>query len=671
MKKMLSLMPLAAALALAGCVNLAPDYERPEAPVAQAWPEGESYANSELKREELPKWQNFIQDDRLKKVIELALSNNRDLRIAALNVENARALYGVQRADLFPTVAAAASNATTHRESTDSTTHAYSADLAMASYEIDFFGRVRNLTEQALQTYLQSEDAQRTTQGTLVSEVTLAWLTLGANREQLALQKETLASQEESFRLVGESYKYGAASRLDYEQARTTVASARAAITTYVRAVAQSKNALELLVGSKVPDELQPSGVELAATLPATMPAGLPSEVLLNRPDIISAERGMISANANIGAARAAFFPSISLTANAGSASAHLSDLFGANTGLWSFTPSISIPIFTGGRNLANLRSAEVQEKIAVATYEKSIQTAFQEVADALATEGTVERELKERREFADAASQAFELSSARYKHGAAAYTEVLDAQRTKVSAQQAVITAELSRASSLVTLYKVLGGGTELPEPAKTTEGAEKGKGLHQLKLRDIAKESGKSLGNLYNYFQNKEAIIEALVEREKSRFLMVASQKIEPLPGEDYKSMLRRHLELMADAYLDPDSLLLAISVAGEALVNPGVHKIIVAANRRIVEHVVALIHHDPSCSMDNVPRELLEARVICIRTFFESLRGAVAFYPDVNREMLKQVTIERLLLIWMWERSKALGMSLEAFEKSMAIK
>lgn len=193
------------------------------------------------------------------------------------------------------------------------------------------------------------------------------------------------------------------------------------------------------------------------------------------------------------------------------------------------------------------------------------------------------------------------------------------------------------------------------------------KGNGLHQLKLRDIAKESGKSLGNLYNYFQNKEAIIEALVEREKSRFLMVVSQKIEPLPEEDYKSMLRRHLELMADAYLDPDSLLLAISVAGEALVNPGVHKIM----GRIVEHVGALIHQDPSCSMDNVPRELLEARVICICTFFESLRGAVAFYPDVNREMLKQVTIERLLLIWMWERSKALGMSLEAFEKSMAIK
>ena len=180
------------------------------------------------------------------------------------------------------------------------------------------------------------------------------------------------------------------------------------------------------------------------------------------------------------------------------------------------------------------------------------------------------------------------------------------------------------------------------------------KGNGLHQLKLRDIAKESGKSLGNLYNYFQNKEAIIEALVEREKSRFLMVVSQKIEPLPGEDYKSMLRRHLEQMADAYLDPDSLLLAISVAGEALVNPGVHKIMVAANRRIVEHVVALIHQDPSCSMDNVPRELLEARVICIRTFFESLRGAVAFYPDVDRTTSSDLDVGAFQSAWHVSRS-----------------
>ena len=224
MKKMLPLLPLAAALVLSGCVNLAPDYQRPEAPVAQTWPQGEAYAaESEIKREALPKWQDFIQDVRLKQVIELALANNRDLRIAALNVENARALYGVQRSELFPTVAASASNAVSHSEARDATTHTYTANLAMASYEFDFFGRVHNLTEQALQTYLQTEDAQRTTQGTLVAEVAMAWLTLGANRQQLALQKETLASQEESFRLVGESYKHGAASRLDYEQARTTV----------------------------------------------------------------------------------------------------------------------------------------------------------------------------------------------------------------------------------------------------------------------------------------------------------------------------------------------------------------------------------------------------------------------------------------------------------------
>lgn len=472
MKKMIPLLPLAAALLMTGCVNLAPDYQRPEAPVAQAWPEGESYAQSELKRESLAKWQDFILDARLRQVIELALANNRDLRIAALNVEKARAQYGVQRSELFPTVAASASNAVEHLESTGTTSHAYSANIAMASYEIDFFGRIRNLNEQALQAYLQSEDAQRTTQGTLVAEVAINWLTLGANRAQLELQKQTLASQEESFHLVEESYKHGAASRLDYEQARTTVASARAAIASYVRAVAQSQNALELLVGAKVPAELEPEGVSLNATLPATLPEGLPSEVLLNRPDIISAERGMISANASIGAARAAFFPSITLTGAVGSSATHLSDLFGNGSGLWSFTPNVSIPIFTGGLNLANLRAAEASQQIAVATYEQSIQTAFREVSDALATEGTVERELNARREYADAASKAFDLSSARYQHGAAAYTEVLDAQRTKVAAEQAVITAELSRASSLVTLYKVLGGGTELPPPPAETEG-------------------------------------------------------------------------------------------------------------------------------------------------------------------------------------------------------
>ncbi|MDO5530467.1 efflux transporter outer membrane subunit [Sutterella sp.] len=466
MKKFLPVLPLVAALALTGCVNLAPDYERPAAPVAEQWPMGESYQAGEIKRQALPKWEEFVLDERLKQVIRLALENNRDLRITALNVEVARAAYGVQRADLMPTVAAAAQNAVSHYESTSRTSHAYSASLAMSSYEIDFFGRVRNLTEQALQAYLQSEDAQRTAQGSLIAEVINAWLTLGADRAQLELQKETLASQEESFRLVEESYKYGAASQLELEQSRQTTAAARAAIASYIRAVAQDQNALELLAGTKIDESLLPTTLTLSATLPAYLPEGLPSEVLLNRPDIMSAERGMIAANAYIGVARAAFFPSISLTGSLGSQSTSLSDLFGNGSGFWAFTPSVSLPLFTGGANLANLQSAAAQERIAAATYEQTIQSAFREVADALATEGTIERELKARTEYADAASKAFELSSSRYKHGAAAYTEVLDAQRTKVSAQQALITTQLSRAASFVTLYKVLGGGTEVANP-------------------------------------------------------------------------------------------------------------------------------------------------------------------------------------------------------------
>lgn len=470
MKKMLRVMPLCVALLLAGCVNLAPTYERPEAPVAAVWPEGEAYQTSELKREALPVWQDFIRDNRLKQVIQTALENNRDLRIAALNVEQARAAYGVQRSELFPTVAAVAQETAQRTPETmsatgqSSVTHQYTAQLAMASYEIDFFGRIRNLNEQALQAYLQTEDAQRSAQSTLVSEVAMAWLTLGADRAQLQLQKETLQSQEESFKLVEASYKYGAASQLDYEQARTTVAAARASIASYIRAVAQDKNALELLVGTKIDEALLPNGIELQATLPAALPQGLPSEVLLNRPDIQQAERGMLSANAQIGAARAAFFPSISLTAGIGSGASELSDLFDGRTGLWSFTPNISIPIFTGGLNLANLKSAEASQKIAVATYEKMIQTAFREVADALATEGTIDRELQARVEYAEAATNAYKLADARYKHGAAAYTEVLEQQRAMVAAQQTLIATQLSRASSLVTLYKVLGGGSELP---------------------------------------------------------------------------------------------------------------------------------------------------------------------------------------------------------------
>ncbi len=473
MIKIYRLVPLAAALVLAGCINLAPDYERPEAPVAQAWPEGESYKLSEVKREALPEWRDFICDEKLRRVIELALANNRDLRMAAYNVEMARAQYGISRSELFPTVAAVAQETaqrtpetlSTRLDGTANTTHQYSAQLAMTSFELDFFGRVRNLEEQALQSYLQTQDAQRSAQSTLIAEVAMAWLTLGADEAQLKLQQETLRTQEESFRLVEASYKYGAVSQLDLEQARQTVAAARAAIASYVRAVAQDRNALELLVGAKIDEGLMPDGISLQATLPASLPEGLPSEVLLNRPDVMQAERGMLAANAQIGAARAAFFPSVSLTGGVGSGSMRLSDLFASNSTVWTFSPNVNIPIFTGGLNLSNLRLAEATQKRAVASYEQTIQAAFREVADALAMEGTIESELQARAEYAQAAAMAYELSESRYKQGAAAYTEVLDAQRTKVAAEQTYIASQLSRATSLVTLYKVLGGGSVLAQ--------------------------------------------------------------------------------------------------------------------------------------------------------------------------------------------------------------
>lgn len=459
-------MPLVAAMALAGCVNLAPDYVRPEAPIAEAWPTGEAYAEAEVRRGALAPWTEVVQDVRLRRVIELGLENNRDLRAVALNVEKARALYGVQRSELFPTVAASADNAGSRTPATlsqtgmHSTQHQYTAKLAMSSYEIDFFGRVRNLNEQALQEYLASDDARLSARNTLIAEIAMAWLQLGADTRQLELQRETLASQEKSFVLMTESLKYGAVSQLEYEQARTTVAAARAAIESYVRAVAQDRNALELLAGTRLDDGLLPTDLDMKAVVSPTLPEGLPSEVLLNRPDVRQAERQLIGANANIGAARAAFFPSLTLTGGVGTAGVELGQLFESGSGLWSFTPNVTLPIFTGGRNLANLEAAEASQKIAVANYEKAIQTAFREAADALAAEGTLEKELSAREEYADAAVKAYKLSESRYAAGAAAYTEVLEMQRAAVAAEQQLIVSQLERTASFVTLYKVLGGG-------------------------------------------------------------------------------------------------------------------------------------------------------------------------------------------------------------------
>ena len=301
----------------------------------------------------------------------------------------------------------------------------------------------------ALQAFFQTQAAQRTVQMTVITDIAQTWLALGASKMQYKLARETLTSQEESYRLIVRSYELGASSQLDVQQAAQTVAAAQAAAVQAERAVSQYRNAIE------------------TATVAAVSVAGnIPSEVLLNRPDIAQAEAVLRSANANIGVARAAFFPSISLTGAFGGGSTQLSDLFDHATKIWSWAPQISLPIFTGGANISNLRAAEARQKSALADYEAAIQAAFKDVADALAMEGTVERELSARRDFAKAAAESYRLATKRYKNGADSYLSVLDSQRTNFSAQQALITAELSRAASLITLYKAMGGASELAEP-------------------------------------------------------------------------------------------------------------------------------------------------------------------------------------------------------------
>lgn len=470
MRKSLVLLPLVSAMLLTGCISMAPEFERPEAPVAQAWPLDEATRNAVLLTEGLQKWSDFFTDPKLVALIDRGLSENRSLRSAVESVAQARAEYGVSRAQLFPTVNAAAQEsangtpASVSASGRDTTSHVYTAQLAMASYELDLFGRVRNLNEQALQAYFQTEAAQRTAQMTVITEIANTWLGLGAAKQQLKLATDTYESQLESLALIEKSFELGASSQLDVQQARTTVATAQSAQAQARRAVSQYRNALTLLVGGAVPAELEPEGLIEKVTTSVSTSSNIPSEVLLARPDIAAAEAALRSANANIGVARATFFPRIALTGGLGTTSTELSNLFDSGTRLWSFVPSITLPIFTGGANIQNLRAAQAAQRKAVADYELAIQTAFSEVADALAMEGTVSDELKATQDLADATAESLRLSMERYNNGADSYLTVLDSQRANFSAQQTLISAKLARATSTVTLYKVLGGGSQLP---------------------------------------------------------------------------------------------------------------------------------------------------------------------------------------------------------------
>ncbi len=403
-------------------------------------------------------WREFFVDPQLQQVIALALENNRDLRVAVLNVQRAQALYRIQRADRVPSVGAEATWTRTGGDGPLS--DAYTASIGITEFELDLFGRVRNLSESALQRYLAQEETRRSAQLALIAEVATAYLTLASDQEQLRVAQATLGTREESHDLTQKRYQLGAVSALDVSQSRTQVEAARADVARYAGQVARSGNALQLLVGAQVPAELLPQAFGESLTGLAPLPTGLPSDVLLRRPDVMSAELQLRAANANIGAARAAFFPSITLTGSAGYASDELSNLFDSGTNFWAFVPQLRVPIFEGGRLIANLDVATADRDIALAQYEGAIQSAFREVADALALTATLDAQRAARQSTVEAATEADRLSRARYEAGRDSYLVLLDAQRTLYLAQEALIITQLAEQTNRVRLYKALGGG-------------------------------------------------------------------------------------------------------------------------------------------------------------------------------------------------------------------
>lgn len=454
-------------LTLLGGCTMAPRYTRPDAPIPKEWPEGAAY--KEIKPGDAPfatelKWRDFITDERLQRIIDMALKNNRDLKLAALNVDRARAYYRIQRAELLPALDAAGAGirervpADLSSKNRTGVIKQYSVDLGVLSWEIDFFGRLRSLKDEALEAYLATEEAHRGAQILLIDSTASAYLTYAADRENLKLSEDTLKTQRDTYDLIKRRYEVGLASELDLRRAQTQVDAARDSVSRYTQIVAQDENTLNLLVGTKVPDELLPENLD-SVTPPKDVSPGLSSEVLLMRPDIMASEHTLKSVNAFIGAARAAFFPSISLTSTIGTASTDLSRLFRSGQNTWNFSPQVTMPIFDT-RVWAAYEAAKVEREIALANYEKTIQTAFKEVADTLAVRGTVDEQLSAQRSLVEATSETYRLASVRYTKGIDSYLSVLDAQRSLYSAQQGLVGARLASLANKVTLYRVLGGG-------------------------------------------------------------------------------------------------------------------------------------------------------------------------------------------------------------------
>ncbi len=460
-----TLCALTAALTLAGCA-MTPTLQRPPLPVAAAFPASAvSTASSAspvaaTQAAELL-WQDFFADARLKRLITLALAHNRDLRVAALNIEQTRAQYQIRRADQFPGINAVIGGSRLPTTS-GGITSAYNAGLAVTAYELDFFGRVSSLQEVALGQYLATQEGALAARISLIAAVANSYFSWLADQELLALTQQTLASREASQKLSQLRFDNGLVSEIELRQAESLTQAARVAYAQQQRQRALDENALTLLVGRSVSEELKGADPmpRLQSVLLADVPAGLPSDLLVSRPDIRQAEQLLLASNANIGAARAAFFPRIALTVGVGSASKQLSGLFDAGSFGWTLAPQLLLPIFDAGRNQAGLESAQAGQGIALAQYEKAIQTAFREVADALAARSTFAEQLAAQTAQATAESTRLKLADLRYQNGITSYLDLLDAQRAAFASQQAVVQTRLSQLQSQVTLYKALGGG-------------------------------------------------------------------------------------------------------------------------------------------------------------------------------------------------------------------
>ncbi|MDB5774011.1 MAG: multidrug transporter [Herbaspirillum sp.] len=452
----------------AGC-SLQPVYQRPTAPVSAAYPTGESYKAAGGDKAKPPAtdvgWRNVLPDPRLQRLVELALQNNLDLRVAMLNVDKVQAQYRIQRAALYPQVSGDANLTDSRTPASVSTSnkvvtaHDYSAGPSL-SWEIDFFGRLRSLSDAALQQYFSSAYARQAAEILLVSQVADQYLTTLAIDEQLEVTRNTMTATQTAYKLMKLQFDTGTASELDLSLAQTISEQAQANYAAQIRLRAQAENALVLLVGQPLPSDLPPSVKLGEQPILADIPAGLPSDLLTRRPDVLQAEALLQSENANIGAARAAFFPRISLTGALGTESATLGGLFAAGSAAWSFAPSISIPIFSAGANQANLDVAKLMKDIGIAQYQKTVQVAFREVADGLAARGTYDNQLAAQQRYTDAEQRRLDLENMLYKNGIDSYVNVLTAETDLYNAQLMLITTRLNRLTGLVDLYRALGGG-------------------------------------------------------------------------------------------------------------------------------------------------------------------------------------------------------------------